>query len=156
MSGLRCHSHLRIVMDIFRFSFNFPSQESSIEWPTFEWCRIPIAHVDIDVDVITDVCMLLSNGLSLPSETGRGLSEHGDASRETLSESSSLNTVPAFARDYKVFVLLSGRKLEMAFECIFNLPFPAKLFRPSSESAFIVLNNDSSESPSIPSQFSAL
>lgn len=38
--------------------------------------------------------MLLSTGLSLPSETGRGLSEHGDASRDTLSESSSLNTVP--------------------------------------------------------------
>lgn len=51
-------------------------------------------HVDIDVDVITAVEML-SIGLSLPNETGRGLSEHGDASRETLSESSSLNTVPA-------------------------------------------------------------
>lgn len=42
--------------------------------------------------------MLLSTGLSLPNETGRGLSEHGEASRDTLSESSSLNIVPGKLR----------------------------------------------------------
>lgn len=35
-----------------------------------------------------------SFGLSLPMDTGRGLSEHGDASRDTVSESSSLNILP--------------------------------------------------------------
>lgn len=58
---------------------------------TFAWSAA--LHADIDVDDITAV-WILSTGLSLPNETGRGLSEHGDASRETLSESSSLNTVP--------------------------------------------------------------
>lgn len=61
---------------------------------TLAWSLIVTLHADIDVDVITAVWMLLSFGLSLPNETGRGLSEHGDASRETLSESSSLRTVP--------------------------------------------------------------
>lgn len=58
---------------------------------TFAWSAA--LHADIDVDVMTAV-WILSTGLSLPNETGLGLSEHGDASRETLSESSSLNTVP--------------------------------------------------------------
>lgn len=61
---------------------------------TFAWSAA--LHAVIDVDVITAVWILLSTGLSLPNETGRGLSEHGDASRETLSESSSLNTVPEY------------------------------------------------------------
>lgn len=56
---------------------------------TFAWSRIAALHADIDA-----VWMLLSTGLSLPNETGRGLSEHGDASRDTLSESSSLSTAP--------------------------------------------------------------
>lgn len=37
---------------------------------------------------------MFSLGLSLPSDTGRGLSEQGDASRDTLSESSSLKIGP--------------------------------------------------------------
>lgn len=37
---------------------------------------------------------MFSFGLSLPSDTGRGLSEQGDASRDTLSESSSLRIGP--------------------------------------------------------------
>lgn len=45
---------------------------------------------------ITDVIQMLFSprGLSLPKDTGRGLSEHGDASRDTLSESSSLKMLP--------------------------------------------------------------
>lgn len=38
---------------------------------------------------------IFSWGLSLPSDTGRGLSEQGDASRDTLSESSSDRICPA-------------------------------------------------------------
>lgn len=37
---------------------------------------------------------IFSLGLSLPTDTGRGLSEHGDASRDTVSESSSLKGLP--------------------------------------------------------------
>ena len=37
---------------------------------------------------------IFSFGLSLPTDTGRGLSEHGEASRDTDSESSSLNGFP--------------------------------------------------------------
>jgi hypothetical protein len=37
---------------------------------------------------------MFSLGLSLPIDTGRGLSEHGEASRDTDSESSSLNGFP--------------------------------------------------------------
>lgn len=66
----------------------------AVDLITFAWSAIAILHVDMDADDITAVWMLLSFGLSLPRETGCGLSEHGDASRETLSESSSLNTVP--------------------------------------------------------------
>lgn len=51
-------------------------------------------------DVITDAWILLSTGLSLPNDMGRGLSEHGDGSRETLSESSSLNTAPEIQKLY--------------------------------------------------------
>lgn len=42
-----------------------------------------------------EIVQIFSLGLSLPTETGRGLSEHGDASRETDSESSSLIGFPA-------------------------------------------------------------
>lgn len=48
----------------------------------------------LPVCVNTDVHTLFSNGLSLPNDTGLGLSEHGDVSRETVSESSSLNVGP--------------------------------------------------------------
>jgi len=41
-----------------------------------------------------EIVQMFSFGLSLPTETGRGLSEHGDASRETDSESSSLSGFP--------------------------------------------------------------
>lgn len=37
---------------------------------------------------------MFSFGLSLPNDTGLGLSEQGDASRDTLSESSSLKIGP--------------------------------------------------------------
>lgn len=37
---------------------------------------------------------MFSLGLSLPIDTGRGLSEHGEASRDTDSESSSLSGFP--------------------------------------------------------------
>lgn len=37
---------------------------------------------------------MFSLGLSLPIDTGRGLSEHGEASRDTDSESSSLSGLP--------------------------------------------------------------
>lgn len=40
------------------------------------------------------IVQIFSLGLSLPTETGRGLSEHGEASRDTDSESSSLNGFP--------------------------------------------------------------
>lgn len=42
-----------------------------------------------------EIVQMFSLGLSLPTETGRGLSEHGEASRETDSESSSLNGFPS-------------------------------------------------------------
>lgn len=45
------------------------------------------------VDVDTDV-HILSNELSMSNDAGRGLSEHGDSSREIESKSSSLNIVP--------------------------------------------------------------
>lgn len=45
---------------------------------------------------------IFSLGLSLPTETGRGLSEHGEASRDTDSESSSLNGFPISERRTKV------------------------------------------------------
>lgn len=70
---------------------------------TFAWSVNAVLHVDIDVDVITAVWMLLSFGLSLPNETGRGLSEHGDASRDTLSESSSLNIVPKIEKKNRIW-----------------------------------------------------
>lgn len=43
-----------------------------------------------------EIVQIFSFGLSLPTETGRGLSEQGDASRDTDSESSSLNGFPGF------------------------------------------------------------
>lgn len=42
----------------------------------------------------TDVHM--SSGLSISSSAGRGLSEHGDCSRDIESKSSSLITVPIY------------------------------------------------------------
>lgn len=44
-------------------------------------------------DAITDACAL-SVGLSLPCDIVRGISRLGDASRDTLSESSSINAEP--------------------------------------------------------------
>lgn len=41
-----------------------------------------------------DIVQIFSLGLSLPTETGLGLSEQGDASRDTDSESSSLSGFP--------------------------------------------------------------
>ena len=41
-----------------------------------------------------EIEQIFSFGLSLPTDTGRGLSEQGEASRETDSESSSLNGFP--------------------------------------------------------------
>lgn len=41
-----------------------------------------------------EIVQMFSFGLSLPTETGRGLSEQGEASRDTDSESSSLNGFP--------------------------------------------------------------
>lgn len=46
-----------------------------------------------------DIVQIFSLGLSLPTDTGRGLSEHGDASRDTDSESSSLNGFPGIEYD---------------------------------------------------------
>lgn len=116
MAGLRCHSNLIMIFYTYhksrqillfyswkcfkRKTTNAQSCTITITiWErrtliTLAWSRIAALHADIDVDVITDAWILWSFGDSLPSDTGRGLSEHGDASRETLSESSSLNTVP--------------------------------------------------------------
>lgn len=102
---------------------------------------------------------MFSLGLSLPIDTGRGLSEHGEASRDTDSESSSLRGFPIWEKlEIRDTMLMSP--VHMIDELLqqYSLPFDATPTRLSSRSDPIdlVLNIDSSESPSMPSQFSAL
>lgn len=55
-----------------------------------------------------EIVQIFSFGLSLPTDTGRGLSEHGDASRDTDSESSSLNGFPVIgSSDQRVRIVWS-------------------------------------------------
>lgn len=116
MTGLCRHSNLYLglclcwknrdsIANKSEYIFSFGTAKT-VDLITFAWSANAILHVDIDADDITAVWMLLSFGLSLPSDTGCGLSEHGDASRETISESSSLNTAPAIENAYQVFLQL--------------------------------------------------
>lgn len=93
----------------------------------------------------TGIEQIFSLGLSLPTDTGRGLSEQGEASRDTLSESSSLRGPSCI----KIKLNIGRKLLWMKF-----LPFLMPIL--SSKSDLMDLNMESSESPSIPSQFSAL
>lgn len=66
---------------------------------TFMFVLVPIVLVILMLLLLLfiwfEIVQIFSLGLSLPMETGRGLSEHGEASRDTDSESSSLNGFPA-------------------------------------------------------------
>lgn len=64
---------------------------------TFMFVLVPVVFVSrllLLLFMWFEIVQIFSFGLSLPTDTGRGLSEHGDASRDTDSESSSLNGFP--------------------------------------------------------------
>lgn len=64
----------------------------------FEFVLVPMVFTILMLLLLPftwfEIVQIFSLGLSLPTETGRGLSEHGEASRDTDSESSSLNGFP--------------------------------------------------------------
>lgn len=73
---------------------------------TFMFVLVPVELVILMLLLLLfiwfEIVQMFSFGLSLPTETGRGLSEHGEASRETDSESSSLNGFPVRASSNRI------------------------------------------------------
>lgn len=73
---------------------------------TFMFVLVPVEFVILMLLLLLfiwlEIVQIFSFGLSLPTETGRGLSEQGEASRETDSESSSLSGFPISVKDNRI------------------------------------------------------